>query len=97
MLLAMEMRDSVRNVINIQLNDGSNDELATAQKNLNDTYDKYVKICEVIIVSIEKCRLEQKINNFLEFKRRINFQCRQIIDRRPNLLNNFLTFCQYVC
>ena len=44
MLLAMEMRDSVRNVINIQLNDGSNDELATAQKTLNDTYDKYVKI-----------------------------------------------------
>ena len=44
MLLAMEIRDSVRNVINIQLNDGSNDELATAQKTLNDTYDKYVKI-----------------------------------------------------
>ena len=44
MLLAMEMRDSVRNVINIQLNDDSNDELATAQKTLNDTYDKYVKI-----------------------------------------------------
>ena len=34
MLLAMEMRDSVRNVINIQLNDGSNDELATAQKRI---------------------------------------------------------------
>jgi len=44
MILAMEMRDLVRNVINIQLNDGSNDELAIAQKTLNDTYDKYVKI-----------------------------------------------------
>ena len=44
MLLAMEMRDSVRKVIDIQVNDGSNEELETAQKTLNDTYDKYVKI-----------------------------------------------------
>ena len=43
-LLAMKIRDAVRNVIDVQLNDGSNDELATAQKTLNDTYDKYVKI-----------------------------------------------------
>ncbi|MBQ6297543.1 MAG: hypothetical protein IJK81_07610 [Selenomonadaceae bacterium] len=44
MLLAMDMRDSVRKVIDIQVNDGSNEELETAQKALNDVYDKYVKI-----------------------------------------------------
>ena len=44
MLLAMDMRDSVRKVIDIQVNYGSNDELETAQKALNDVYDKYVKI-----------------------------------------------------
>ena len=44
MLLAMDMRDSVRKVIDIQVNDGSNEELETAQKVLNDVYDKYVKI-----------------------------------------------------
>ena len=44
MLLAMDMRDSVRKVIDIQVNDGSNEELETAQKTLNDVYDKYVKI-----------------------------------------------------
>ena len=44
MLLAMDMRDFVRKVIDIQVNDGSNEELETAQKALNDVYDKYVKI-----------------------------------------------------
>ena len=44
MLLAMDMRDSVRKVIDIQVNDGNNDELETAQKTLNAAYDKYVKI-----------------------------------------------------
>ncbi len=44
MLLAMDMRDSVRKVIDIQVNDGSNEKLETAQKVLNDVYDKYVKI-----------------------------------------------------
>lgn len=44
MLLAMDMRDSVRKVIDIQVNNGSNEELETAQNALNDVYDKYIKI-----------------------------------------------------
>lgn len=44
MLLAMDMRDSVRKVIDIQVNDGSDADLENAQKTLNDVYDKYVKI-----------------------------------------------------
>ena len=50
MLLAMDMRDSVRNVIDIQVNDDTDDELKKAQAELNQIYDKYVKnyghICE---------------------------------------------------
>ena len=41
MLLAMDMRDSVRKVIDIQVNDGSDADLENAQKTLNDVYDKY--------------------------------------------------------
>ena len=44
MLLAMDMRDSVRKVIDIQVNDGSDADLENAQKTLNDVYDKYIKI-----------------------------------------------------
>ena len=43
-LLAMDMRDSVRKVIEIQVNDGSDADLEIAQKTLNDFYDKYIKI-----------------------------------------------------
>ena len=50
MLLAMDMRDSVRNVIDIQVDDGTDDELEKAQAELNKIYDKYVEqyghICE---------------------------------------------------
>ena len=50
MLLAMDIRDSVREVIDIQVNDGSDDELEKAQKILNALYDKHVAmyghICE---------------------------------------------------
>ena len=50
MLLAMDMRDSVRNVIDIQVEDGDDSELAKAQVELNNIYDKYVgfygHICE---------------------------------------------------
>lgn len=49
-LLAMDMRDSVRNVIDIQVEDGDDNELANAQVELNNLYDKYVRmyghICE---------------------------------------------------
>ena len=44
MLLARDMRDSVRKVIDIQVNDGSDADLENAQKTLNDVYDKYIKI-----------------------------------------------------
>lgn len=44
MLLAMDTRDSVRNVIDIQVNDGSDEELQKAQAELNNIYDKYVGI-----------------------------------------------------
>ena len=43
MLLAMDMRDSVRNVIDIQVDDGTDDELAEAQDEFNQIYDKYVE------------------------------------------------------
>ena len=52
MLSAMDIRDSVREVIDIQVNDndGSDDELEKAQKILNALYDKHVAmyghICE---------------------------------------------------
>ena len=44
MLLAMDLRDSVRNVIDIQVNDGSDEELQKTQAELNKIYDKYVEI-----------------------------------------------------
>ena len=50
LLLAMDMRDSVRNVIDIQVEDGTDSELVNAQVELNNLYDKYVRmyghICE---------------------------------------------------
>jgi len=50
MLSAMDIRDSVRNVIDIQVDDGSDEELEQAQKNLNELYDKHIAlyghICE---------------------------------------------------
>lgn len=49
-LLAMDLCDSVRNVINIQVDDRSDDELQKAHAKLNELYDNYVKtyghICE---------------------------------------------------
>ena len=50
MLLAMSLRDTVRKVIDIQVNDGTDDQLKIAQAKLNSIYDKYVHlyghICE---------------------------------------------------
>ena len=50
MLQAMEMRDAVRKVIEIQVNDGSEYELTSAQEKLDSVYDSYVSkyghICE---------------------------------------------------
>ena len=49
-LRAMAMRDAVRTVINIQLEDGDENDLKNAQDNLNNAYDRYVRdyghICE---------------------------------------------------
>ncbi|MBR6013548.1 MAG: DEAD/DEAH box helicase family protein [Selenomonadaceae bacterium] len=49
-LLAMDLRDATRNVIEIQSNDGDDNELKTAQADMNQIYDKYVEmyghICE---------------------------------------------------
>ncbi len=39
MLLAMDMRYAVRNVIDIQVEDGDDSELAKAQVELNNIYD----------------------------------------------------------
>lgn len=51
-LLAMDLRDSVSNVIDIQINDCDDAELEKAQVELNKIYDKYVgtygHICEDI-------------------------------------------------
>ena len=50
LILAMDMRDSVRNVIDIQVNNGNDADLEHAQKTLNTLYDKYIGtygyICE---------------------------------------------------
>ena len=50
MIQAMKMRDAVRNVLDIQVNDGSDEELKKAQFELNAIYDDYVRsyghICE---------------------------------------------------
>lgn len=43
-LLAMDMRDAVRNVIDIQVNNGSDEELQKAQAELNRIYDNYIGI-----------------------------------------------------
>lgn len=49
-LKAMAMRDAVRTVINIQVEDGNEKDLKNAQDNLNSAYDRYIKdyghICE---------------------------------------------------
>ena len=50
MLLAMKLRDTVRSVIDIQVNDGSDTQLKVSQEKLNNAYDRYVQlyghICE---------------------------------------------------
>ncbi len=50
MLLAMEIRDSVRNVLDVQVDDGAELALQIAQAKLSNYYDKYVRrygrICE---------------------------------------------------
>ena len=50
MLLAMKLRNTVRSVIDIQVNDGSDTQLKVSQEKLNNAYDRYVKlyghICE---------------------------------------------------
>ena len=49
-LKAMAMRDAVRKVINIQVEDGNEKDLKNAQDNLNSAYDRYIRdychICE---------------------------------------------------
>ena len=50
MLLAMKLRDAVRNVIDIQVNDGTDEYLKVSQEKLNNAYDRYIQlyghICE---------------------------------------------------